>query len=122
MIHWVFVMDDCLISIHIIYLDIDANEVMRKGYEPWLSRLQQFLEADLEISEHCKFQGTSSHGILFSYDGVEVELLPSPHWGRPGELHTFLQSVQPQKRLRYLGITCVSSEKTVLKNMIVLPI
>ena len=40
----------------------------------------------------------TERALLFTLEGVEVELLVSPTWSRPGELYTFLETTKPQHR------------------------
>ena len=79
-------------------IDIDMREVTRKGYEPWLSKINELFKSDKDISEFYQFTAMTERALLFTLEGVEVELLVSPTWSRPGELYTFLETTKPQHR------------------------
>ena len=70
--------------------------VTRKGYEPWLSKINELFKSDKDISRFYEFHVMNERALLFTLEGVEVELLVSPIWSRPGELYTFLESITPQ--------------------------
>ena len=36
-------------------IDIDMREVTRKGYEPWLSKINELFKSDKDISEFYQF-------------------------------------------------------------------
>lgn len=85
----------------IVGIDIDAWEVIRNGYEPWLSKINELFKSDKDISEFYQFSIMNERALQFTLEGVEVELLVSPIWSRPGELYTFLESTKPQHRDKY---------------------
>ena len=78
--------------------DIDARDIPKMGYEPWLSRINELFKSDKDISEFYQFHVMTERALLFMLEGVEVELLVSPVWSRPGELYTFLETTTPQHR------------------------
>ena len=80
------------------YADIDARDIPKMGYEPWLSRINELFKSDKDISEFYQFHVMTERALLFMLEGVEVELLVSPVWSRPGEFYTFLETIKPQHR------------------------
>ena len=78
--------------------DIDARDIPKQGYEPWLSKINELFKSDKDISEFYQFHMMTERALLFMLEGVEVELLVSPVWSRPGELYTFLESTKPLHR------------------------
>lgn len=80
--------------------DVGAKEAEQAGYESWLSKIDKFFHSDEVLSESYHFVELTPHALQFTYDGVEVDLLLSQHWRRPGDLYKFLESVQPQNRYR----------------------
>ncbi len=87
-----------LVCSFILTVDIDLKEVTRKGYEPWLSKINELFKADKDISGFYQFNVINERALQFTLEGVEVELLISPIWSRPGELYTFLETIKPQQR------------------------
>ena len=79
-------------------IDIDAIDVIGKGYEPWLSKINELFKTDKDISEFYQLNAKTDRSLLFSLEGVEVELLVSPIWSRPGELYSFIETVRPEHR------------------------
>ena len=83
---------------HQNFIDIDAIDVIGKGYEPWLSKINELFKTDKDISEFYQLNAKTDRALLFSLEGVEVELLVSPIWSRPGELYSFIETVRPEHR------------------------
>ena len=79
---------------------MNAKEAKEAGYETWLSKIDKFFHADEELSMFYHFVELTPHNLQFTYDGVDVNLLLSSHWQRPGDLYKFLESMQPQNRYR----------------------
>lgn len=78
--------------------DISPEDIERKGYGKWLNRINQFFQSDEILSESYQFQELTETALGFDMEGVEVELMVSPHWGNPGDFYSFLESIIPQNR------------------------
>ena len=85
-----------------IISDVDVKEVERMGYQYWLSKLNNMFQSDEEMSKFYKFQRMTEHALQCSFEGVDVDVLVSPQWGRPGELYTFFETIEPQHRNKYV--------------------
>ena len=69
-----------------------------KGYEPWLSKIDELFKSDKDIAGFYHLHAKTDRALLFTLEGIEVELLLSPIWSRPGELYSFLETVKPEHR------------------------
>ena len=87
----------CAYYVH-CHAGIDARDIARTGYEQWLSRINELFKSDKDISEFYQFHVMTERALQFTLEGVELEILVSPVWSRPGELYTFLETTKPQNR------------------------
>lgn len=82
--------------------DLEAHAVVQHGYRGWLGRINVFLQEDPELKDFYSFHNLTRQALQFSVEGIEVELLLSPHWARPGDLYGFLHTTKPQNRDKFL--------------------
>ena len=82
--------------------DIVAEEVEKSGYDRWLGKVHHFMQKDEDISECYQLQNITAHGLQFIYEGVDMNLLLSPHWTRPGDYFNYLSSISPSLRFRWV--------------------
>lgn len=90
---------------HVLYVhcsDIETEEVEKSGYDRWLGRIHHFMQKDEDISACYQLQNITAHGLQFIYEGVDMNLLLSPYWVRPGDYFKYLSSVSPALRFRYV--------------------
>ena len=92
----------CILYMYMyIYLtDIHTKEVEKNGYDKWLGKIHQFLQKDPEIAPCYQLQNITAHGLQFIYEGVDMNLLLSPHWTRPGDFFKSLSSVSSALQFR----------------------
>lgn len=85
---------------HVYLTDIHTKEVEKNGYDKWLGKIHQFLQKDPEIAPCYQLQNITAHGLQFIYEGVDMNLLLSPHWTRPGDFFKSLSSVSSALQFR----------------------
>ena len=83
----------------VIITDIDADYVAEMGMKDVLKKLDRFL------SSHFPHDYTEAKQTAFSlqfrfHNDIDVDLLPSPYWSSPEELHRFLEDIKDEKRRR----------------------
>ncbi len=76
-------------------LDVDSKIVERRG---WLNKIQELFQEDEVLSECYQFHGMTDHVLHFLMDGLEMKIMVSPAWGRPGNFYTFMETIKPQNR------------------------
>jgi hypothetical protein len=89
----------------LLFSDIVAEEVEKCGYDRWLGKIHHFMQKDQDISECYQLQNITAHGLQFIYEGVDMNLLLSPHWTRPGDYFKYLSSISPSLRFRFVHRT-----------------
>jgi hypothetical protein len=80
--------------------DIETQEVEKSGYDRWLGKIHHFMQKDEDISECYQLQNITAHGLQFIYEGVDMNLLLSPYWVRPGDYFKYLSTISPALRFR----------------------
>jgi hypothetical protein len=81
--------------------DIETQEVEKSGYDRWLGKIHHFMQKDEDISECYQLQNITAHGLQFIYEGVDMNLLLSPYWVRPGDYFKYLSTISPALRFRF---------------------
>ena len=85
-----------------MYVDIQTQEVEKSGYDRWLGKIHHFMQRDEDISSCYQLQNITAHGLQFIFEGVDMNLLLSPHWSRPGDYFKCLSNLSPSLRFRYV--------------------
>ncbi len=80
--------------------DIDPEDVDKKGYGEWLLKLHQFFQSDESLSKYYQFHALTETSLECVVDGVEVDLMVSPHWPVPANFYTFLTTLKPYSRTK----------------------
>ena len=65
-----------------------------------MSKIHQLFQTDEVLSESYDFHEVTEWTLQFGMEGVEMELMVSPCWGRPGNFYTFLETIKSQHRSR----------------------
>lgn len=81
--------------------DIQTQEVEKSGYDRWLGKIHHFMQKDEDISACYQLQNITAHGLQFIFEGVDMNLLLSPHWSRPGDYFKYLSCISPALRFRW---------------------
>ena len=89
-----------ILCIHILLSDVLAKEVEKSGYDRWLGKIHHFMQKDEDISACYQLQNITAHGLQFIYEGVDMNLLLSPYWAKPGDYFQYLSSISPALRFR----------------------
>lgn len=78
--------------------DIDPDHVEKKGYREWLEKIDLMLQSDEVLSECYQLHTVTDTALVCGVEGVELQLLVSPHWGVPANFYTYLETLRPQQR------------------------
>ena len=71
-------------------VDIDPENVLAIGVDSVLEKLKKFLSR--HFGKDFKFDKTSPFSLQFRFhNDIDVDLLPSPYWETPDQLHRFLE-------------------------------
>ena len=78
--------------------DISPYDVLRSEnhFYPWLQRINQFLQNELE---DFQFEKLKNRSLQFVYHSIKVDLLVSPYWSAPNEFYYFLQSIRRDREM-----------------------
>ena len=79
---------------------MNTKEVECNGYGEWLNKIDRLFQSDELLSECYQFHAVTDTALEFTLDGVEVELMVSPHWGVPANLYSYLEAVKPLSRTK----------------------
>ena len=78
-------------------LDIEPDTVVEIGVSTIIDRLDTFLRR--RLGQDYEFVNKTSFSLQFKFHGdIDVDLLPSPYWDTPDELHRYLEDISKKDR------------------------
>ena len=80
--------------------DVDAKQVEKKGYDEWLHNIHQYFQSDESLSKLYQFRAMTELSLQCVVDGVNLEVMVSPHWPVPANFYTFLTTLKPHSRAK----------------------
>ena len=72
--------------------ELEPEDVIADGLKEILKKIHQLLQKHL--SGNYSNPSLTEHALRFTYDELEVDLLPSPYWPSPNDYHTYLKSLK----------------------------
>ena len=82
------------------YSDIKPRDIEKKGYEEWLNKIHHLFQSDRVFSKSYQYHLVTELALQCVINGVELQVMVSPTWGRPGNLYTFLETTKQQTRTK----------------------
>ena len=84
------------------FIGFSGNDVLAQGsemFQPWLTKLDRFLQAHL--GQSYKKTHMTKRSVQFEYRGIEVDLLVSPYYASQHDFYQFLKTIHPSERERW---------------------